>query len=384
MSDAPGQSEQEQPQEQKQAPKWGDSISPERQAELQSYIDRWAAETDHGERKGPFDKEPGARNGFALTGADTYWLAEQSGPDELGRVPNLHLEGAYLRAAHLEGAILREAHLEGAYLRAAHLEGANLRWAHLEGAYLRAAHLEESTLILTHLERATLTLAHLDRATLIATFFDKYSLLNDAILTGVSLDQVSFDQTNLTVVNWSLVTTLGDDQTALAPRDTNGKPKTHDTRLGEYRAAVRANRLLAVSLRNQGMNEDADRFAYRAQVLQQQVLLRQRKFGAYLFARFIDGLAGYGYKPVRSLIAYLVLVLGFAAGYYTLGQTAGPHLQWYEALVVSLTAFHGRGFFSQQFSPGAPQSILAAAEAVVGLIIEISFIATFTQRFLGK
>jgi hypothetical protein len=27
---------------------------------------------------------------------------------------------------------------------------------------------------------------------------------------------------------------------------------------------------------------------------------------------------------------------------------------------------------------------LAAAEAVVGLLIEISFIATFTQRFLGK
>ena len=60
------------------------------------------------------------------------------------------------------------------------------------------------------------------------------------------------------------------------------------------------------------------------------------------------------------------------------------HLQWYEALVVSLTAFHGRGFFSNQFTPGDPQSFVAAAEAVIDLLIEISFIATFTQRFFDK
>jgi hypothetical protein len=31
-----------------------------------------------------------------------------------------------------------------------------------------------------------------------------------------------------------------------------------------------------------------------------------------------------------------------------------------------------------------PLILLAAVEAVVGLVIEISFIATFTQRFFGK
>jgi hypothetical protein len=94
--------------------------------------------------------------------------------------------------------------------------------------------------------------------------------------------------------------------------------------------------------------------------------------------------AGYGYKPGRSLLARLVLVVGFAAAYFELGVTAPLHLAWYEALVVSLTAFHGRGFFAQQFNPGDPQAILAAGEAVVGLLIEISFIATFTQRFFGS
>jgi hypothetical protein len=35
-------------------------------------------------------------------------------------------------------------------------------------------------------------------------------------------------------------------------------------------------------------------------------------------------------------------------------------------------------------SAGDPIAILAALEAVFGLIIEISFIATITQRFFGR
>jgi len=40
-------------------------------------------------------------------------------------------------------------------------------------------------------------------------------------------------------------------------------------------------------------------------------------------------------------------------------------------------------FFATAFKPGDPQAGLAALEAVFGLLIEISFIATFTQRFFG-
>ena len=83
--------------------------------------------------------------------------------------------------------------------------------------------------------------------------------------------------------------------------------------------------------------------------------------------------AVWGYRPPRSLVAYLALVGGFAAAFYILGD-----LRWYEALVVSLTAFHKYGFFSQQYAPGDPQPFLAAVEAVFGLLIEIRFIATFT------
>jgi hypothetical protein len=104
-----------------------------------------------------------------------------------------------------------------------------------------------------------------------------------------------------------------------------------------------------------------------------------RSFGAYSFSRFLDLLAGYGYKPGRSLGIYLITLFGFTLCYLVLG-----HLTLVEALIFSVTAFHGRGFFPGSFTLGDPVTALAALEAVLGLLIELSFIATFTQRFFGR
>ena len=75
--------------------------------------------------------------------------------------------------------------------------------------------------------------------------------------------------------------------------------------------------------------------------MQRRVFWYQRKFGQYLFSLFLELLAGYGHRPGRSFIAYLLIIAIFAAIYYHLG----PHLAWNEAVVISMTAFHGRGFF---------------------------------------
>jgi len=85
---------------------------------------------------------------------------------------------------------------------------------------------------------------------------------------------------------------------------------------------------------------------------------------------FLDLLAGYGYRPIRTLLWYLLVIVSFAVVYVLLGHL--PLLP--DALVFSLTSFHGRGFF-----PGLGGTVLlhnsflvlAAAEAVVGLFIEI-------------
>ncbi len=44
---------------------WGDDISEERQSELNAILDAWEAESDHGERRSPFDS-------VHLSGADVF------------------------------------------------------------------------------------------------------------------------------------------------------------------------------------------------------------------------------------------------------------------------------------------------------------------------
>jgi uncharacterized protein YjbI with pentapeptide repeats len=358
----------------------------------------------------------------------------------------LHLEGAYLRAAHLEkahlvaahleGAVLYEAHLERASLtvahleradlRAAHLERASLTVAHLEGALLGAAHLEQTDFHKAHLSEAALWEAHLERADLRAAhleglivssdelarlhtwvpdfpaqlppadlrlaFLNEATSLNNATLGTrqhgyVRVADVRWGGVNLAVVELPPAHLLSDERAAHAT-----KGDKIDI-IGGYQAAVRANRQFAIALQGLGLNEEAARYAYRAQFLQQQVLRRQRKFGAYLFSRFLDVLAGYGYRPLRGVIAYVLVIAGFAFAYglathgvltFGLPPSQLQPLPWYEALVLSISSFHGRGFFQPVQSLGDPVAILASGEAIVGLFIEISFIATFTQRFFGS
>ena len=105
-------------------------------------------------------------------------------------------------------------------------------------------------------------------------------------------------------------------------------------------------------------------------------------------------LAGYGYQVWRTVFWYLATIATFAFGYLQVTHSVPlfglrePHgtqaLQWYEALVLSLASFHGRGFFPQGISLASPAARIATGEAVVGLFVEISFIATFTQRYFAN
>ncbi len=287
------------------------------------------------------------------------------------------LEKVYLSEAHLEKADLSEAHLEEGYLGGAYLQEADLSRAHLEGAYLNEAHLEDTSLYKAHLEGARLSRTHIKEPQL------KKAVESGEQHIGPSLADAQWGNVNLAVVQWSEMDMLGDEYEA---RQTTraGKRKNSATRLEEYEAAVRANRQLSVALRAQGLDEEAARFAYRAQLLQRIVLRRQSKYGQYLFSLLLDLLAGYGYRPGRSIMAYLVVIFGFMGLYLLNAHGAAAHLSWDEALVLSVSSFHGRGFLLQNVALGDAFARLAAAEAVLGLLIEVCFIATFTQRFFGR
>lgn len=302
------------------------------------------------------------------------------------------LDGANLRQTHLEGAILYNALMRGTSLQGAFLQKAQARWARMEGSRMREAHLEEADLHNAHLEGVTLKRASLNEADLSGAFFDTASTITtfgpkDAIPL---LAEVRWGGVNLTQIDWSQVTVIGDERIAR-------KQKRGAQQLEHFQQAVRAYRKLALELQAQGLNEEAARFAYRAQILQKKVFrlqflqqsasLRQRirMLEAWLFSWFLFLLAGYGYKPIRSFLTYLLTITGFALIYYMLALTSGPVLSPLGAFVLSMTSFHRRGFFpGSQFSLDDPLIVFAALEALIGLIVEVTFIATFTQRLFNR
>ena len=213
--------------------------------------------------------------------------------------------------------------------------------------------------------------------------------LSGADLHGARLDsvrvirQVIIDsRTRLDKVAWKNTPRL---------RDDSGKgPRAH---AAAHRDASRVYREVGLAFRQQGLSAQAT--AYR--LLE---LTAERKADyweghlSWLGSGVLNVLAGYGYRPGRTIIWYLAVVAGFAFMYLQatngwvpfglLPASSLPSLTWYEALILSVSAFHGRGFFQPLQSLGDPIAALAALEAVIGLLIEVTFIATFTQRFFGS
>jgi len=389
---------------------------------------------NHEQKRGPVDWsdiEQRDRQSLDLRGADLRHVNLQSLPLaglrggltkeewnsstlEQHLMAGIHLERAALSEALLQGAVLRGTYLNETRFRGTHLEEAVLFQAHLEGAYLRTAHLEGANMESAHLEGAYLRKAYLVGTDLRDAFFDSATNLEKIVLADAKgrcalLADVHWGDVNLSVIDWQQVKRLGDENLARIPQRQRGSIQDKQRWLNNYRAAIRANRQLANSMRAQGINEEAIPFAYRAQVLQRRVLWRHMLWGrqavssvdgyvhdglrqtmrelwqrmlsggSYIFSWFLDILAGYGYKPGRSLLMYVLMITIFAIAYHLLGS-----LSLKEAIIFSITSFHGRGFLPGPFTLRSPVTAFAAIEAVVGLFIEISFIATFTQRFFGR
>jgi uncharacterized protein YjbI with pentapeptide repeats len=345
---------------------------------------------NHDGGRGPIDWaniEDRGRLGLDLRGANLRHA-------DLAGLPLARLRGGLMPQEyvpiygnHLHSAAKASVDLRNANLYRAHLEGAILTWAHLEEASLERAHLEGANLEDAYLMGASLRRAELWGASLRFASFDARSNLNYAELRhpGSKCSRVgdtSWGDINLSLIDWSSVRILGDEERARQSAGDDGAKKAEDVRLTEYRTAVRANRQLSVALQAQGATEEAAYFAYRAQRLQRTVLRRQRKYLRCLLNLMLDCLAGFGYRPIRTLAAYSLAIAAFAMLYVFLQVPTS--MGFGEALVVSIVNFHGRGFFPNGVVLTDIAQKIAAVEAVLGLIVEASLVATFTQRFLGR
>lgn len=208
---------------------------------------------------------------------------------------------------------------------------------------------------------------------------------------------MAWNGVNLAVVRWSDLL----PKYPIIPFSTRG-------RLGDdlqaqkdrhYNVAARANRQLALALRAQGITAEAAELDYRAHVWDRKNYWTQRNVLTWLGSWFIWLFSGYSYRLGRSLALYIGTIVVFWRVYLaipypdptsrtiivrntlvTLTTSHHDYLSWQEALIMSVTSFHGRGFFPSQITGSIGHGMAAAVEAFIGLLIEATLIATFTQR----
>lgn len=310
-----------------------------------------------------------------------------------------HLEGAKLDHTHLEGARLLRAHLEnvdapgvllkGSDLKEACCNDANLYHAHLEGAVLVRTELQRANLEGAHITRVDLSDAYLEGANLSYAQFDSGAILTGVHLQGAILHQVNFENANLGGIPWHEVTILGDEVRAKAAPAAD--------RAGAYRRAALTYRQLAVALRTQGIGGPAAQFHVRAERMNvcagfydlrshstyQRARVSIKPFLGWLSDTLLYPFVWLSAHLLAVALLYLLLVGGFTLGFWGAATAAHTGLGFGNALVLSITSFHGRGLQpSNNLTNG--MRMLASIEAVVGLLLEALFIAVFIRRITAQ
>jgi len=230
----------------------------------------------------------------------------------------------------------------------------------------------------THLVKADLSGANLAGVLMNAeTSIDDIALNSFTKVSGTRWNGVPLND-----VDWMKTPQFGDE-----PYPTNLTKMTAKERAGAFRDAARAYHGLSVALRDQGLAIVASIYHLRELTMERKALRYDRNFGGWLLNVVLGAVAGHRERPGRAFGVYMGVVATFTLIFWLvtniLYKGAQP-LQWYEAAVLSLSSFHGRGFFTNTIQLGDPLAIVAAVEAVCGLFIELIFIATFSRRFLGE
>jgi hypothetical protein len=313
---------------------------------------------------------------------------------------NVNLNGANLQGARLNGTDLHGANLFQTNLANADLRRADLSEAFLPHADLRDTDLERTNLRGARLLEVNLSGAYLERtdlrgADLWSSRMDVSTMLREVTIdTNTRFGDVLWNGVSLTQVDWKLAPTLGDERAVeeWRTRLSRARGRQERTELRMQLAAVcrdtqRAYRTLAIALRSQGLAEAASTYRLCEQRLERAALRAERRRAQLLFSRLLNVVSGYGERPQNAVVAYLAVILAFSGFYWGITHVVETKLHALsvdEALVLSLTSFHGRGFFPGSLPLGDWVARVGAAEAIIGLFIELIFIATFSRRFLGN
>lgn len=352
--------------------------SPERQAKLEA-----AYQKNLMEGKAPYQEVE------LQTRGELRWVLKQRGwRGDTDRDVFIHGGQARLGETDLTGVQLLHAALGDVNLVEAQLQDAVLWGANLRGAILHGANLRGAVLLGADLRGAELGTAHLDDADLRWSRMDADTVLDGTHISHLTLlGDVKWSEASLMLMTWDNAPQIGDEHWASGVCKDGPRPGWKEKQAYEFRDAARAYRQLAVALRGQGMNEFADGYTYRAQVMQREVFRWRKRWGSFAFSWFLCLVSGYGYRLWRIVATYAAIVLTFALIFWMLGIHSFHHESGIQALwdsfLVSLSAIHGRTTF-EQLGAWSPAAWTAAVESVLGIVIEGVFVAMLIQRFFTR
>jgi uncharacterized protein YjbI with pentapeptide repeats len=303
--------------------------------------------------------------------------------------------GAYLAEAKLANVFARRANFRNVNLDTAHLDMANLHRSNFRGAFLKNATFQNTNLNCADLEQAYLLNASFNGAQLGqtnlrgadlrgATFDSTTRLHRTCFDARTRLGGVDWDGALLNEIDWSAISQFGEEADA-------GEVRQRKYRATSYRIAASMYHSLSRALKGQGLAASASKFRWREQVMERKALYWGGDWAAWFVSYLLDFVAGYGEKPFRTVSVYISLIAGFALLYFGLSNeifipisTDAGSLSLPASVVLSLTAFHGTGFFFRGPADLAdPLFIVSAIEGVFGLFVEAIFVAAFSRRFLG-
>ncbi len=312
------------------------------------------------------------------------------------------LTGVHLTEGDLSGARLGDATFDGAQLERAQLASVNLKYATFKQANLIGATLESASAEKADLSRADVRRANLNgisfsgRTALDELTFDARTRFGDTHWDGVSLGRV----------DWRQARRLGDEeylQIRLRELDEKYTPaiqkadswaerrslahKRFEERIQLNRDVARVYHILRLALEQQRIIKPASMYRIRELQIQRRIMRMHNRWLSWLFSLSLNLVAGYGERPQWAFFWYLGIVSAFALIDTAIAHFTGPRsFSVIDFLAFSLASFHGRGFFPASSTEIPIQSAitrLAELEAVIGLYLELTFIASFTKRFLS-
>ena len=291
-----------------------------------------------------------------------------------------------LSDADLTGALLFSANLTECILSGAQLAGANLTSANLQRASLESADLRNAKLVSATVRQTDFSLSDLSGAELRYCQMDSETKLDGTLIsTETKWGDINWNGVYLSRIDWRSITRIGDESELGSDKGISRAARMEAA--DRYRRVARAYRSLSSELRKIGLLEPAARFRLREQRLERRALLLEFNVLSWFGSSMLDLVCGYGEEPGRIILWYVFTVVGFGCVYWWItnnAPTSVSHLSWDEALVLSLTSFHGRGFFPGFLSLGDWVARVGAAEAIIGLFTELTLISTLTRRLFSS